>query len=793
MKVKFYSLLKILFPSLLILILSFPKFDLSYSIGCDPALMYAYNYFFDASVRMGSEIIFTYGPLGFLKSPLPVGNNLPIGIAFICISRLLFISLFLFLSKSIHKQSWLWYSGLAFVLCLLADSEYILLGITVLGLLIYLENNSAKWLIFPLMAAVVALFIKASSGVICLLVLFSFAAYIYYEKRNWKIILILFLGIPSFFISLWLLIYGDLGGAGTFLWGTLQLAKDNSAAVSLYPANNWFLLIIAISIFLVLPFLFKEKRINILYILLLLSVFAAWKHGYSREENYHLKAFYDFLILFFIFYFLLLDSFKLVQLVLVGSVLLLVHKNMELTKAYNIDDKIEFSGLNNFSEIFFNYHKTVQDGIELSSANISANKLPTELVERIGKQTVDVYPLDFSYIPANNFNWVSKPVIQTYASYTSWLDKKNANYFSSDKSAKFIIWAMSGDMWNSDLGSMDGRFLLNDEPNAIIQLLNNYSVVYKTAQWILLEKSRSPNVGQKHFVKRDTCTWNQWVSVPDVNDGILRTKVNIKGNFFRFVKAQFYKDEAFFAEYMLKSGVVKKYRIVPANAIDGLWINPLLSNIHDTVDGDVYVEKIRFSCTNDELMKDEITLDWEIFAMNKQASNLPKKYKYESVLSWFRQYPTMNEKKNLSFTNNFEAQCYPWSTDTSKICHDIFYRGKKSFQFASLDQYSSTFTYSMDSLEVKATPLTVTTKAWVKVSEIGTGKLVMSLEDKNKNTLFWDAISLEAFLNGSSIWGQVYMKRTLPLFQHEGAVLKVYIMKDANEPPIYIDDFNVSF
>ena len=89
--------------SVVLLLLTFPKIDPEIGSGIDNSYLIAFNHFFYSDIQIVKDLIFTYGPLGFLKHPLPMGNNLELGVIVISILRLLFIFSVLYLSI-IHIQ-----------------------------------------------------------------------------------------------------------------------------------------------------------------------------------------------------------------------------------------------------------------------------------------------------------------------------------------------------------------------------------------------------------------------------------------------------------------------------------------------------------------------------------------------------------------------------------------------------------------------------------------------------------------------------------------------------------------
>ena len=67
---------------LFIALISFPYRFSPIDTGLDPSWIFAINYFFDNNFIFGRDVIWTYGPLGFLSYPLNVGVNLDMATGF---------------------------------------------------------------------------------------------------------------------------------------------------------------------------------------------------------------------------------------------------------------------------------------------------------------------------------------------------------------------------------------------------------------------------------------------------------------------------------------------------------------------------------------------------------------------------------------------------------------------------------------------------------------------------------------------------------------------------------------
>ncbi|HXP52418.1 MAG TPA: hypothetical protein VN922_20865, partial [Bacteroidia bacterium] len=615
--------------------------------------------------------------------------------------------------------------------------------------------------------------------------------------RDFKKAIKIGLSLIAMYLVFWFCIYRNFEGSWGYLWSSFQLTTGYSSALSTYAENNWWLLGGSLLSFFLVPFLYKNKRVTLLYVLFVLSIFTAWKHSYSREEEVHLTIFYGYLVLFLLVFLIYIDKLRVLQLALIVLALIGIHKNMVMTELYHVDERVSFNKSGNFYDIFFEHKKFVKDAISESEKNVAPKKLPAEVLKIIGNKTIDFYPFEISYVAANKLNWKPRPIIQAYNTYTDWLDKQDARYYRSDSSAEFILWEYTADRWGrNNLGEIDNRYVLNDEPNTIYELLNHYNAIYKDSTFILFKRNSVNNFSVPKTIKSEKTSWNQWIKVPQVEDGIIRAKMRCSGTLLRTVKSVLFKDEVFYMDCKLTNGNVIQYRIIPENTQRGLWINPLFGNNIDKpyVSGGI-VDEIRFSCSNAKLMQDEINVDWDLIDIKKHESiidaNKDNVYngKFKNAYSLFMQDRQPAEKIIFHTLNDFEGQYNEWSYSGSSITTEKKFNGKKTEQMNEDDTYSSTFSTTIDKYLNDSSILYVDASAWVKLSTEAKGVLVIQLSD-DKGTFFWKARPLSDYINDRNVWEQIFAEEQIEAKNRKNIRLGIYINKNKGEK-IWISDFDI--
>lgn len=597
--------------SILVFLFTFYHFSPSIETGLDPSYAFGLNYIFAHHIPFGTDIIYTYGPLGFLYFPQDIGNNLLLGILLVSCLRLLFIYVFLKLGSVINKELWLLHAACVFFICNFIYLDFVLVATVTCSLLLHFLDNKNVWLMLAGAITVVALFIKSSFGLMCASIVFSYALFDFYKTKDLKNSLPLLLSACLSFILIWILQYGNLYGVFKYLYGTLQLITGNSSAMILEVKNNWWLLSLFALLFFLAPVLMKDKGITLLYGISLLALYAAWKYAFSREENYHLKFFFDYLIVFSALFMVISKPFRpqLAALLLVS--VFVFFQCMKATGMYTVEEEISFKGIKNFYRIAFQWQDFKAEAKAITEQNLQKSKLSSTFLSRIGTATIDFFPWELSYVAANNLNWKPRPNMQSGA-YTPWLDKNNANFIASKNAPEFYLWEMGKPGGGVDC--FDERYFLNDEPHTIFSLFNKYKIAYADSEQTLFQKSATLRFPIIMEGNTSYSNWNNWITVPEDSTAIVRIKAVLTNSYYGKIRKAFYKDILYYIDYKLENEQVKTYRIVRENAVNGLWVSPLVERISDDLKGKK-VKFVRFRCSAPSLVENTISFQWQIITL----------------------------------------------------------------------------------------------------------------------------------------------------------------------------------
>lgn len=760
---------KVLPISITVILLTFPEYDCVFETGIDGPLPWVFNMLFSSGSSAGQHIIFPHGPLAFLMYPLHENLWLTIGLNSLLRLFIAYGCWNLIAEVPIVFRTLITLCA-TIIICLYSGINHLILASCILAYCNFFNSKKVFFKLTVLILSALAIFVKSYVGIISAILFMSFLFYQTLISKKLKKSFIDILTYGVLVLLVWLLLYNSKEGVYTFLKGVFYLALDNSSAAAYYPLNNWKALI-PFLILLPLSLIFgNSKRTIFLIFILFPSLFAAWKHGMAREDVYHMKGLLNYLLIALTISLLFRQKNRLINLIF--SMACIICFSFNLPQAYNYTPKkFKLSGPENFIEFITNYN-VWKEKAELKIAdNVGGNKLSKAILNKIGTDTVDIYPWDYSIVAANNLSWIPRPVIHSYAAYRPELDELNKKHFQSKKSPKFIVWHFNG--LTKNLSSIDDRYLLNNEPLTLIQLLKSYKISYEEEKILLLEKRKSPlEILRKKEVLQNA-TLNSWIPIKNTTGSILKTNIHLQSTFIQKIKSFIYKDEQFWIYLRFTDSTMTKHRFVPKNAKNGLWINPY----YHTLNSSKEVSSIYVTGSNQGILNNTFSLQWENVDFKKKDSRIP----------FFEKKKTPS-KVIFRSENDFENPAIKYWSETTKLSKTAF-SGKNSSLILK-DEYSSCFSFPLDSLS--SGEYTVMLSSWIKATKLNyESKIsaVISIEEASGTSLLWKANSITSQIIEENNWNLILSEWVINK-THNNTTLKIYIKNSSS--PILIDELKIN-
>ena len=203
---------------------------------------------------------------------------------------------------------------------------------------------------------------------------------------------------------------------------------------------------------------------------------------------------------------------------------------------------------------------------------LGTDPLPPVFLAHIGRASVDVMPWDIDVIAANHLNWTPRPVLQSYTSYTPYLDEMDASFLRGPGAPEYII---------TTLRTIDNRYALFEEPAAQRALLERYRAVAVDSGWVLLRRDSNICPCQVRELGSMTAAAGQRVRPPDAPPGE-RVFVRVGLDYSIAGRAaNLLVDSGAVRVKLSSAGTESTFRLVPGTASDGLLLSAFVRNPED--------------------------------------------------------------------------------------------------------------------------------------------------------------------------------------------------------------------
>ena len=152
--------------SLVIYLVTFPRFEPVYGPGLDPSYIWAVNYLVNFDYDALTGLIYPIGPLGFLKYAAAYENNLFYNLTFFSFVKIAFLYLLFKLSIAVKGRITIFHFLIAICVGYFSGVDFSIIGSVVLLLLLYAKDpKKIFYFVLANVFAVTGLFIKSSIGI----------------------------------------------------------------------------------------------------------------------------------------------------------------------------------------------------------------------------------------------------------------------------------------------------------------------------------------------------------------------------------------------------------------------------------------------------------------------------------------------------------------------------------------------------------------------------------------------------------------------------------------------------
>jgi hypothetical protein len=182
--------------------------------------------------------------------------------------------------------------------------------------------------------------------------------------------------------------------------------------------------------------------------------------------------------------------------------------------------------------------------------------------------SVDVIPNVQSAVLAHGLSYRPRPVFQDYAAYTPWLMDLNRAHYRSAQAADYVLFRPD---------TIDGRYPLLDQGTTVNELLTLYDPIELEHDLLVLKRRLEPLSAVMVNTKESTATAGEWVSL-ETDDRLVMLSVTPSLNLLSRLTAFFFRPPILALSVRLADGSEHKFRLIEGIARSGFLLSPLVEN-----------------------------------------------------------------------------------------------------------------------------------------------------------------------------------------------------------------------
>lgn len=542
-------------------------------------------------LRWGSDIAFTYGPLGYLSpynacDPAFYGAFVAMQIALAGAAAFLFASAW-------HAQRWperiVLATAVVFAAPLLAaDPVWLSMPVvTLVGMHAHAVagRRRALWLLLIVAALYLATLLLIKMSTLLLITACWFAgtvvllrARLRHHAAAWLLL------VPACSLTLWLASGQRVGDILPFIATVFEISRGYTAAMGFFPPLRYDLYGLAVvggsGIAGVWAAWHARRGLARLVCIALcgLTIFVAWRAGFTRADTH--------VVIFVLTVWLVLPL--LPSLVPAATPRLRAVCLALALAAVPIADRAFNPGTNHqHGELAAASLRTLRDNASLLARPLTYRPLLVAALDRerlrldlpqtraaVGSRSIDLVGTQQGVVLFNGLAYRPAPVFQGYGAYTPRLQRLNADAYSGPGRRDFVLLAYS---------PIDGNLPTSENALAFTTLYRNYHPLLVEKSYLLLEKdgaSQPPPAANPDWLH---ATWGEWIVLPTTPETVavlaVRSELAVAGK----AMAILLREPGQFIELELADGSTRRFRLVRGVASGGFLISPLVQSLDDYV------------------------------------------------------------------------------------------------------------------------------------------------------------------------------------------------------------------
>jgi len=556
-----------------------PGYDRSFIVGLNVAHA--------QGVAFGSELVYPYGPLGWLCRPMTLSGALGLAVGIQLSAYALFLALLALLVRRVRLSgapgAALWTLVVVGASALLDPMAlwltHLELAVPVLAVLVFASPPERRLPALLALAALSAalLLVKLDAGIyagVLCAVLGIESAWRRRVERGaagrllWMPPLVFALALATLFV----LAPGRLSALPDFLRNSVSvLVHYKEMSFDGPPGRLVPMLAAGVMVFVLLPLVVRDRRRLLPALLLLLPpVLMLWQRVAMRQDEGHQVSFLPRLAALLLVPALALPPGRDRRIVGALQVLVLVAAGAFTVVEFPIyhDDLVaRLSGRTaaDAAAALSGWEET-KIRLEDTGKGLDAPlRLGPKARAIVGDATIDAVPWQIERVVAHRWRWRPRPALQSSNAYSPRLDRLDSRRFSADDATDFVL---------ADLDTIDGRHVFLEAPLTWRALLDHYDLREAYLGVLLLQRRATPRLEAPRLLGVQAVHWDQELAVP-ASDELVLLACPIECTLGGVAVGLLYHNAAVWLVARDDAGRERSWRVVRPNLASGAVVSAL--------------------------------------------------------------------------------------------------------------------------------------------------------------------------------------------------------------------------
>lgn len=539
-------------------------------------------------VRFGEELVFSYGPLGYLH---PRGPYNPLLFETYLFGQVLLTLGYTFIYTMTFRRlagpERVLFALVVLLPCRL-QNDVLLLGTGIFALValdrFVHRSRDDRWA-WPGLAVIAlqmnALGLMKFTLFPLTLLLAGIGALLFLRDRRPRAAVAWLVGWLASLLVLWLGHGQQLGDLGAFLRGALRIVAGYGAGMGVETTPGLLALGLFALVATAATLLYwlkrespRDLRALLLFGYLAFCLFLAWRNAFTRADIWHVRFFFP-LASFVAFALLALASERLaprwrqalgaVALLCIAGVLSMALPQMKAADyaaaGRELRQHVGTALRGELGEQRARQREALRRQYDLPAFR-----------RLVGSERVDLFGCNQAVLLLNAFNYAPRPVFQSYAAYTPPLQQANEAFYLGATAPRFVMLGLC---------PIDQHYPASEDALALLALLRHYRPVAAEKSFVLMQRADvTPIAPPPASAAAVSVEPGQWIDVP-AGHAAMRIRLDYGLSLAGRLHALFLREPSLSLEVETADKQVRAFRLVRPVARSGFLLSPLLLEDED--------------------------------------------------------------------------------------------------------------------------------------------------------------------------------------------------------------------